>query len=918
MKRSPDTSQLDFRIYRASPGLSLLLNVDKPRYTILTATDDFIRNTGLNHTDLTGQESLQLLGNVGGELSEFNIKELIASFEIVIGSKMSHDIPVLKLHLPGNHGKQFWRVIHSPVVGDAGEVIYIIQSFIDITDSLKAERDLASVVGIRKAYDFFMHAPVIIGYVRGDDYIIELANEGLLKVWGKTAEVVGKPLLKAIPELESQGIKALLDEVRRTGKPFFAYEYPLTFRKNDRTETHYFDFIYQAYYEQRGEAIASGVISVGHDVTEQVEARHKFKNVIDQANDPILILKGRDMVLDVANEALLKLWNIDRSSIGKTFLEILPEMKEQGFLEILQRVYDTGEAFHGYEMPATLHREEGKARTVYFNFTYQPYREPDGSISGVLVLASDVTAQVLSKRELAQSQKEWRDLANSMPVIVWTSNPDASPVFFNDRWYEYTGLSEDESMGVGWTKVLHPDDLERCLNAGAKAVKEGTFYQVEARYRGKDGEYRWVIARGAPIKQDGKVIAWYGTSTDIHEQKQLETHLEDKVRERTEELEAKNRLLDSILKNSSNGIAVSEMIFDSSGEVVDATTIMANEAAVRFSGLPRDIYLTKRATEFDPNIISSEYGQRCIETLRTGKPSVTQYFLEFTSRWLELTISKMDECHLIHIFTDVTPIKQAQLKIEKSLEDLKYANANLEEFAYAASHDLKEPIRKIQFFSDRLRDSLKGSLDPGQFNLFQRLENAAIRMSKLIDDLLEYSQVAKGTIDQKEVLDLDLLVRTVLEDLELEIEKKQAKVTLSSLPLVMGNRRQMQQLFQNLISNALKYSKNDVPAAISIISMPKKGRDVNSNLPHEASGSLFHFIQVTDNGIGFPQKEADSIFKIFTRLHKPSEYGGTGIGLSIVKKVIESHDGFIWAESQPDVGSSFKMLLPAEKIIKGS
>jgi hypothetical protein len=171
-------------------------------------------------------------------------------------------------------------------------------------------------------------------------------------------------------------------------------------------------------------------------------------------------------------------------------------------------------------------------------------------------------------------------------------------------------------------------------------AEQGAFYEVEVRYRNKDGDYRWVIARGIPIKLKGGVVEWYGASTDIHEQKQLELHLEEKVRMRTDELEKKNKLLDNILQHSSNGISLSKMVFDQARNVVDALTILANDSAVRFAGIPRDVYLTRPATAFDPGIISSAYGQTCMKTLRTGEPSVIQYFVEYSSGWLELTISK--------------------------------------------------------------------------------------------------------------------------------------------------------------------------------------------------------------------------------------------------------------------------------------
>jgi light-regulated signal transduction histidine kinase (bacteriophytochrome) len=271
-----------------------------------------------------------------------------------------------------------------------------------------------------------------------------------------------------------------------------------------------------------------------------------------------------------------------------------------------------------------------------------------------------------------------------------------------------------------------------------------------------------------------------------------------------------------------------------------------------------------------------------------------------TGRWLELTISKMDDEHLIHIFTDVTPIKEAQLQLERSVAELKRSNQNLEEFAHAASHDLKEPVRKIHFFTTQLKAQLSTHLQEREERAFSRIENATERMGNLIDDLLLYSHVSQRP-HETEPVDINQNVQRVLEDLELDIEEKKAVIRVEKLPVVKGYRRQLQQLFQNLVSNALKYSRADVPPRIYITA-----REVTEN------SKRYHQLAVKDNGIGFEPEYADKIFQMFTRLHGKAEYSGTGVGLSIVKKVVENHNGFIRVESTPSEGSIFMVFLPGE------
>jgi light-regulated signal transduction histidine kinase (bacteriophytochrome) len=241
---------------------------------------------------------------------------------------------------------------------------------------------------------------------------------------------------------------------------------------------------------------------------------------------------------------------------------------------------------------------------------------------------------------------------------------------------------------------------------------------------------------------------------------------------------------------------------------------------------------------------------------------------------------------------------------------LERSNKNLEDFAHAASHDMKEPLRKIRTFIDRIKRSLGSKLEETEERLFERIDASAERMQMLVDDLLEFSHVSEQP-RQMELVNLNDKVLRVLTDLELPVEEKHANIIIGDLPTVKGNRRQLQQLFQNLIGNALKYSKPDVPPKITIQSRTLKGHDVPISLPVEWGERNFHLIEFADNGIGFEQEYADRIFEMFQRLHGKSEYAGTGVGLSIARKVVDNHNGYIWAKGQPGVGATFYVLLPA-------
>lgn len=628
-------------------------------------------------------------------------------------------------------------------------------------------------------------------------------------------------------------------------------------------------------------------------------------------------------------------------------------------------------------------------------------------------------------------------------AIVWMRpvfSEDGSTIvdfeynYCNDEGLNYLNLTREQFSGLRvTTSPTLPEESRRVVLEEMTGVFTTGKRSETSLYNAALNKYARVLRARL---RDGVVSVIQDVTKEnriIHQLEQQTNRLE----EQTRELHEQKTLLNNILQNSSNGISVSKVFRDDSGKVVDALTIMANDSAVKYIGLPRDIYLSKRATEIEPSIMGSPYYLACIKTLDTGEPFVMQYQMESTHRWLELSVSRLDRDHLIQIFTDVTPIKQVHLQLEKAADTLRtvfdsaqtgmftlapefndkgaivdfrfvmvnstlstyigsashqiqdqlvsewfpgyqqdgifdmykncfevgfagrmefhdksknhdnyldlqctkiddqllvtftdhttlrksqldleqtvkaleQSNTNLEDFAHAASHDMKEPLRKILTYTDRLKTSLAPRMTEMEIRLCDRVVTAAERMQMLVDDLLEFSHVSEMPKDL-EAIDLNEKVKKVVTDLELPLEEKGGKVIVHSLPTIMGNRRQLQQLFHNLISNALKYSKEDLSPVVTISSKTVRGAETRIDLPIDSRDKLFHLIQVSDNGIGFEQKYADLIFKMFQRLHGRSEFSGTGVGLSIARKVVQNHNGYIWAESEVSHGATFYILFP--------
>jgi PAS domain S-box-containing protein len=278
--------------------------------------------------------------------------------------------------------------------------------------------------------------------------------------------------------------------------------------------------------------------------------------------------------------------------------------------------------------------------------------------------------------------------------------------------------------------------------------------------------------------------------------------------------------------------------------------------------------------------------------------------------FIKVTQDQTDKKNYIEeLNKSIEETRNINAKLDNINKELVKANNRLGEFAYASSHDLQAPLRKIKTFIDQLKSELWQQLNDHQHELFNRIGKSTDRMVRLIEALLTFSYISKGTGEISEI-DLNKQVEEVLEDLELDILEKRAKIKVEELPKIRGDKRQFHQLFQNLISNSIKYTKPDVVPLIQISSYAIKGNEAKENLPVEAADKLFHLIELKDNGIGFEQEYADDIFKVFTRLQGGANYTGTGVGLSIVQKVAENHQGFVWAEGKPGEGAVFKILLP--------
>ena len=370
----------------------------------------------------------------------------------------------------------------------------------------------------------------------------------------------------------------------------------------------------------------------------------------------------------------------------------------------------------------------------------------------------------------------------------------------------------------------------------------------------------------------------------------------------------------SLFDNMLNGFAYCKMLFEHN-RPVDFIYLNVNHAFEALTGLT-DV-TGKKVSEVVPGIRESDpelfeaYGRVAL----TGIPERFETYVAALGLWFSILVYSPHQEHFVAVFDVITERKLAEAQIQKlneeltarvqqgevanqqlsrTLEELARSNQELEEFAYVASHDLQEPLRKIANFSEMLAKKYQGHLDERADRYFSYVSDGAKRMQVLINDLLVYSRVTKADFRLTPV-NLEDILKESLNDMQTLMQEKHVHLSHAALPTLKVNPHQIGRLFQNLISNAIKFQADGVPR-IQISARQDAGEWV---------------VSVRDNGIGFDPRHADQIFKVFNRLHTKEAYPGTGIGLAICKKIVERHGGRIWAESEPGRGSTFSFTIPA-------
>jgi PAS domain S-box-containing protein len=641
-------------------------------------------------------------------------------------------------------------------------------------------------------------------------------------------------------------------------------------------------------------------------------AREIIHNFFHQAPAMLAILKGPRHVFEFVNPPFLELIG-GRNPVNLPVSEALPEAVGQGYIEILDSVYQTGEPFIGREMPIQLDRGRG-IEPIFINFICQILKNASGKTDGILVFCYDVSGQVHARNQLQEAESRSRMAIEATHMGTFDWDMENQQFISSERLVEIFGYrNASQVTHKDLIGRLHPDDKPIRDEAVNNSIALGSL-RYEARIIWPDKSIHWISVLGKIMHNDTrKILRMYGTVLDITQQKI--------ALEEIRESEAKFRLLAS---------AMPQLIWttDKSGNLN-----YFNQAVFDYSGLSFEELRNKgwlsivHADELKENI------RRWFESIHTGTEFIFEHrFRNYKGeyRWqLSRAIPRKDDEGNIHMWigtsTDIQEQKNfmqelekqvsertqslnmANLELNKTVSELEESNAELASFNYIASHDLQEPLRKIIAFSKHVGELENKTLSASSRDYFDRIINAASRMQNLINAFLSYSQ-ASNLQAAFEMTDLNIILREVKDEFAETIQEKKIIFDEHPLPLLMAIPLQINQLFTNLLSNAIKYSRPAVIPRIEVSAEKVLGSDL---LFEEADKKQPYWkITICDNGIGFDQIHEFQIFELFQRLHSRQEYAGTGIGLAICKKIMRNHKGFITASGQTGSGAVFSMYFP--------
>ncbi|MGB9201486.1 PAS domain S-box protein [Methanobacterium sp.] len=627
------------------------------------------------------------------------------------------------------------------------------------------------------------------------------------------------------------------------------------------------------------------ILNIGHDITESKKAEKQLKF------DSLLLSQVTDAVFAFDNNFKITYWN---KGAEKMFGYTQKEALGTNSVELLRPNYTN------VEIENKL-REVGKKK-ILTNILYVKHKNGNditvdqnvslivndlGLQTGYVVVDRDITEKIKIEHELKESEEKYRNIVELANEGIMIADTSGHINFVNAKMAEMLGYSSEELLGTNAKSLVSKENR----NLGLQKIenrKKGIQESYNIKYIRKNGEELWCLISASPMYDyKGKHIGNMTMQTDITESKKATDAL----------LESESRF-HSVLDNSQD-VIYRINVQTGNYEYVSPSTknvlgYSPEELIALIAKNPLNTIHPDDRSKFQKGIKKLEQNDKVEMEYRHQTKNGGYCWISNKIGLIRDNTGK--PLYRDGNMRDITKRKQIEKQIEAAMDELRRSNEELERFAYVSSHDLQEPLRMVKLYSQLLERRYKDNLDSDADDFIEYIVEGANRMKQLIDDLLEYSRVNSKAKEFVNV-DIEKVLNNVLRNLSISITEYNVKISHDPLPTVFADQNQMIQVFQNLITNAIKFHGSNPPEINISVQKDKKE---------------WKFV-VKDNGIGIDLKHQQKIFEVFKRLHTRDQYPGTGIGLSITQKIIIHHGGQIWVESQPGKGSTFYFTIPHQK-----
>jgi PAS domain S-box-containing protein len=714
-------------------------------------------------------------------------------------------------------------------------------------------------------------------------------------------------------------IKPLIDNVLAGQPANWSEDQLLPIFRNNKMEDVYWTFSYSAVNDESGKP--TGVFVTCSETTNKVialknleESQEQLKFTISAASLGTWDLNPYSHVF-IYNQQLKDWFGLipENEVDAPIALSSIIEKDRKKTIDAMQAAMTRG-SDGNYEMQHTVINPFTKQERILLAKGKALFDE-HGDVYRFSGTGQDITEQVLAQRKLEESEKNFRMLSDQAPMWIWLTDDNINVLYANTEFLNFIGIPHyTEFTGKAWENIIHPDDISIVYESYRNGAARQESFTFECRIKNASTDaFEWIFFKVVARKEADKFAGFIGTGINIHRQKTQLFALE--------ESEERFRMLAETLPALVWATDEKGNAEYASGKWEEYTGVQPLTAEDWASIThPDDIEGINKAFS------------HCLATGDTYKYDVRLKSRNQKYRWFTVSgVPLFDDNHNIvkwigafmDIHTEKSFSQELKTQVNERTKELSIAkdnlihkngelekmNKELEAFAYVSSHDLQEPLRKIQTFASRILEKENENLSETGKDYLRRMRMAGERMQQLIQDLLAYSRTK--TADRKfESIDLTLILEDIKEDLKDEF--KQHKVIIetndSCAIKVKVIPFQFRQLIYNLVSNSIKFAKSNEAPIIKLFCEISEGSEMD--FERLIPNLTYYHLTISDNGIGFNSDYKEKIFEIFQRLHGREEYTGTGIGLAIVKKIIENHEGYITANGELGRGATFDIYIP--------